>query len=255
MPTVLGALRRLLLAPAMADVTYDRRGVSPSTAAVGRRLESVPQAVILGFEAGVEAPGQREIEWRLDLVAAELRGFAYEGATMALTITDQLRPRRRCRTRGLLLGPAAPYAFLTYIGIGFAMARLPRRRWSRVLPDLSGSPFYPDLSWLAVDGYGFDLAYFNPVRWVDRQEIPPSYPWLGEARYFPRAVDQGIGRALWFLHGARVPEVAAGVARFSPRRQPDLWSGVGLAAAFAGGATAAGLGQLAAAAGDHRSDR
>lgn len=252
MPTALGALRRLLLTPSMAEVTFARRGLLPAPVTVTRRLESIPQAVILGFEAGIEARNLQEIEWRLDLVDADLRGFAYEGATMALTITDQLRPRRRSRTRSLLLGPARPHVFLTYIGIGFAMARLPRRRWPKVLPDLTGSPYYPELSWLAVDGYGFDLAYFNPRRWVERQEQPRPYPWLGTADYFPRAVDQGIGRALWFLYGAQVPDVAAAVARFPQHRQPDLWSGVGLAATFAGGVEADGLARLGAAAGCHR---
>lgn len=252
MPTLLGALRRLLFAPSLAEVSFEKRGFQPSAPAVTRRLESIPQAVVIGFEAGIEAPDLREIAWRLDLVDAELRGFAYEGATMALTITDQLRPHGRGRTRSLLLGPAEPHTFLTYIGIGFAMARLPRRRWSRVLPDLAGSPYYPDLGWLAVDGYGFDLAYFNPRRWVERQETPRPYPWLGAAEYFLRAVDQGIGRALWFIHGARVPDVAGAVARFSPRRRPDLWSGVGLAATFAGGADVESLARLAVAAGDHR---
>lgn len=251
MPTVAGALRRLLLAPSLAEVTFDRRGFAPSPPAVQRQLEAIPQAVVVGFEAGVEARDLQEIEWRLDLVAADLRGFAYEGATMALTILDQLRPRRRSRARELLLGPAQRYVFLTYIGIGFAMARLPRRRWFRVLPDLTGSPYYPALSWLAVDGYGFDLAYFNPRRWVDQQQIPRPYPWLGASGYFPRAVDQGIGRALWFIHGARAADVVAAVGRFPADRRPDLWSGIGLAAAFAGGAGEDCLGQLRAAAGDH----
>jgi hypothetical protein len=74
---------------------------------------------------------------------------------------------------------------------------------------------------------------------------------LNEPVYFPRAVDQGIGRALWFIHGARIPEVTAAVARFAPARRPDLWSGVGLAATFAGGADADGFGELAVAACDH----
>jgi len=252
MPSALGALRRLLLAPSLAEVTFDGRGFEAPAPAVARRLESIPQAVVVGFEAGIEARDLREIEWRLDLVEAELRGFAYEGATMALTIVDQLRSRRRAGARDLLLGPAEPYAFLTYIGIGFAMARLPRRRWSRVLPDLTGSPYYPALSWLAVDGYGFDLAFFDPQRWVQRQDVPRPYPWLGDAAYFQRAVDQGIGRALWFIHGARVSAVAAAVTRFPERRRADLWSGVGLAAAFAGGADRAGLLELRAAAGPLR---
>jgi hypothetical protein len=91
------------------------------------------------------------------------------------------------------------------------------------------------MSWLAVDGYGFDRAYFDTARWVERQREPEPYPWDGSPDYFLRAVDQGIGRALWFIHGGVVPDVAAAVRRFADRRRADLWSGVGLAATFAGG--------------------
>ncbi|GFJ96565.1 hypothetical protein Prum_102070 [Phytohabitans rumicis] len=66
----------------------------------------------------------------------------------------------------------------------------------------------------------------------------------GRADYFPRAVDQGIGRALWFIHGGQSPDVAAAVGRFATERHADLWSGVGLAATFAGGSDAEGLAVL-----------
>jgi enediyne biosynthesis protein E2 len=251
MSSVLGSVRRLLFAPSLTDVTFVGRGFVRPDPAVAARLEAVPRSVVVGFEVGIEAGNLQEISWRLELVEEELRGFAYEGATMALTVLDRLVPGRRSRTRELLCGPAAPYAFLTYIGIGFAMARLPRARWRGVLPDLTGSPYYPSLSWLAVDGYGFDLAFFHPRRWVDEQRVPRPYPWLGAAAYFPHAVDQGIGRALWFIHGARVDDVSMAVRRFAPPRRGDLWSGVGLAAAFAGGADDGALRWLRASAGEH----
>lgn len=252
MPTVFGALRRIALAPSLAEVSYAKRGLVAAAPAVAARLEAIPRAVIVGFEAGIEARDLQEIEWRLHLLDEELRGFGYEGATMALSVLDRMLPSRRSRTRELLLGPAQPFMFLTYIGIGFAMARLPRARWKGILPDLGDLPYYPDISWLAVDGYGFDLAYFHPERWVHQQRVPAPYPWLGRSDYFPRAVDQGIGRALWFLYGADVTAVTAAVRGFAAARQPDLWSGVGLAAAFAGAATPADLARLAEWAGDHR---
>jgi hypothetical protein len=140
-----------------------------------------------------------------------------------------------------------------YIGIGFAMARLPRPLWKKVLPELP-SRYHPTMSWLAVDGYGFDRAYFDTARWVDRQELPAPYPWQGSPAYFLRAVDQGIGRALWFISGAEQAKVAAAVHRFAPHRQADLWSGVGLAAAYAGGCPAEGLAELRRSAGAHSAE-
>ncbi|GLW05817.1 hypothetical protein Misp01_09470 [Microtetraspora sp. NBRC 13810] len=252
MSTVLGSLRRLVLAPALADVTFARRGFPVEGTAATGRLEAIPQSVICGFEWGIDARDQWELERRLDFVTPELRGFAYEGATMACAVLDAMRGGRGHRTRDLLLGPGQPHIFLAYIGIGFAMARLPRVLWKKAVPDLTGSPYYPVMTWLAVDGYGFDRAYFDTGRWVDRQEAPTPYPWEGSPDYFLRAVDQGIGRALWFICGGRAPQVAAAVRRFAGRRQADLWSGVGLAAAFAGGGEPAGLAVLRREAGEHR---
>jgi enediyne biosynthesis protein E2 len=253
MPTVLGSLRRLALTPSLASVTFERRGFPPAEPAIARWLEAIPHAVVCGFEWGIDARDQWELERRLELVEPGMRGFAYEGATMALTVLDAMSPGRRSRTRELLLGAGAPHIFLAYIGIGFAMNHLPRALWRKVLPDLPGNPFHPTMSWLAVDGYGFDLAYFDVRRYVERQAPPAPYPWQGRPDYFPRAADQGIGRALWFIQAARVADVDAAVRRFAADRQADLWSGIGLAATFAGGCGHEGLSTLRRLAGPHAS--
>jgi hypothetical protein len=254
MPTTLGSLRNLLLTPSLADVTFDRRGFPARPSEATSRLEAIPQSVICGFEWGIEARDQWEVERRLSLVEPEMLGFAYEGVTMAFTVRDAMAAGRGHRTRDLLRGPGQPHLFLAYIGIGFAMARLPRPLWRNVIPDLAGSPYHPTMSWLAVDGYGFDRAYFDTDRWVDAQKRPSPYPFAGWPDYFLRAVDQGIGRALWFIHGAQVPDVAAAVGRFAGARQADLWSGVGLAATFAGGCGRDPLLTLRRAAGQYGPD-
>jgi len=252
MPTTLGSLRSLVLSPSLAEVSFAGRGFAVTPSEATRRLETVPQAVVCGFEWGIDARSQWEVERRLSMVDPELRGFACEGVTMAYTILDAAGPRRGQRAQTLLRGSGQPHIFLAYIGIGFAMARLPRPLWKKVMPDLSGSPYYPVMSWLAVDGYGFDRAYFDTKRWVAEQKVPAAYPWEGSPDYFLRAADQGVGRALWFIHGGHVPDVAATVAGFASRRQPDLWSGVGLAATFAGGCGTAALATLRDGAGPHR---
>jgi enediyne biosynthesis protein E2 len=244
MPTTLGSLRRLALTPSLAKASFAGRGFPAASSEAAEQLEAIPHSVICGFEWGIDARDQWEVERRLGMVDPELRGFAYEGVTMAFTILDAMCPGRGDRTRNLLLGSGQPHIFLAYIGIGFAMAHLPRPLWKKVLPDLSGSPYHPTMSWLAVDGYGFDRAYFDTGRWVDEQRQPSPYPWEGSPDYFLRAVDQGIGRALWFIHGACAVDVAAAVGRFADHRRADLWSGVGLAATFAGGCKAEELARL-----------
>jgi len=249
MPTLLGSVRRLIFTPSLTEVTFAKRGFPGSPTEATDRMECVPQSVICGFEWGIDSRSQWEVERRLSMIEPELRGYGYEGATMAFTVRDAFGGHR---ARDLLLGPGEPHIFVASIGIGFAMARLPRRLWKKVVPDLSGTPFYPAISWLAVDGWAFDRAYFDTRRWVDEQYVPPAYPWAGYPGYFQRAADQGIGRALWFINGGRAADAAAAVRRFSEARQADLWSGIGLASTFAGGCDPQGLAWLYETAGPYR---
>ncbi|WP_329107739.1 DUF1702 family protein [Micromonospora sp. NBC_01699] len=251
MATALGSLRNLLMTPTLAEVSFHGRGFPTTPSDVTRKLETIPQTVVCGFEWGIDARNLWEIERRVNLVEPELHGFAYEGVTMAYTIRDAMSGRRNKLTEKLLRGPAQPHIFLTYIGIGFAMAKLPRPLWKNILPDLTGVPYHPTMSWLAIDGLGFDRAYFDTTTWITEQKQPTPYPWDGWPDYFPRAFDQGIGRALWFIHGANVTDVTTAVNNFPTSRQADLWSGVGLAATFAGGCTAHDLGTLRHNAGAH----
>src|SRR5690349_20328710 len=105
MSTMLGSLRRLVLTPSLADVTFARRGFPVTPSGTTRRLEAIPQSVICGFEWVIDARDQWEVERRLVLVEPELRGFAYEGATMAFTVRDTMAAGRGHRTRDLLVGP------------------------------------------------------------------------------------------------------------------------------------------------------
>jgi hypothetical protein len=92
------------------------------------------------------------------------------------------------------------------------------------------------LRWLALDGYGFHEAYFHTSRVVEEHR-PPRLVWIpaGSAQDAVHVVDQGIGRALWFVCGADIDYLSSTIARFAPDRHADLWAGVGLAAAYAGG--------------------
>ncbi|MFI5571970.1 DUF1702 family protein [Streptomyces sp. NPDC051740] len=248
---VLGALRRLVMAPSLEEVSFSGRGFAVRDDERARRLEAVPQAVVTGFEWGIEDRDLATTERRLSLVDPEQRGFAYEGATMACAVRDAMG-RSGHRTRDLLTGGGRPHIFLNYIGIGFAMAKLPRPLWKKLVPDLSGPAFYPQMSWLCVDGYGFDRAYFDTDTWVTRQRLDDPYAWEGDPAYWRRAFDQGVGRALWFIHGGHAGHVTAAVRAFAGDRQADLWSGVGLAATFAGGSTPAELALLREEAGSDR---
>ncbi|GAA2704341.1 DUF1702 family protein [Micromonospora olivasterospora] len=246
MPATWLALRRRLLTPSPRQTDLAERGFRVKDPAARAALEGAGRGFVTGFGHAAGSATPADAERLLEAVDRPFRGFAYEGAAMAyslmagLGLGDHVGP--------FLAGRAQRHVYMAYVGAGWAMARLPRWRWRRIFPT------DPLLRWLALDGYGFHQAYFHTRRYVHRQQRPAPAAWpLPElAAYADQVVDQGIGRALWFVGGADVRHVVELVGRFAPERRGDLFSGVGLAATYAGGVDPEELDALWRLAGDHR---
>ena len=241
MTTTLGKLRRRLLGISAAETTFSRRGFHSVDDAARSALEQVGREFVRGYQAALEENDLAQVVARLELVAPVSRGFAYEGAAMAFALIDGLIPWRRSRIGEFLNGPAARHRYMVHVGVGWAMARLPRAGRLDSSP-----PLDPLLRWLVFDGFGFHQAYFHPRPVVDHHQASRF-----DGSYAARAVDQGIGRALWFVNGADPERIATVTASFPSGRRPDLWSGIGLAATYAGGVGQAGLEALRDAAGPY----
>ncbi len=234
----MGRLRQRLFGISLQETRFARRGFRACRAEVQQRLERVGETFLDGYHAALLDDEAWPLAGRLAAIDPAWRGFAFEGAAMALTLLDELLPRRRRRLAAFLEGPGAAHVYMVHVGAGWALARL-RRRVARPLRRLD-----PLLGWLAVDGYGFHEGYFHPARFVRRQALPRRL-----AGYARRVFDQGLGRSLWFVDGADVAQIPATVAAFPQARRADLWSGVGLACAYAGGVEQAALEALHEAAG------
>jgi hypothetical protein len=194
-----------------------------------------------GYNAALEAGDSTALAASLEEYDAEARGFAYEGAAMALALLDWLTPWRRDRIASFLAGAGNPHAYMVHVGIGWVWARM-RLRVERRL-----EPLDPLLRWLALDGYGFHEGYFHFPKYVDLQVQPERL-----RGYALRAFDQGLGRSLWFAEGADVERIPVTIAGFPEQRWADLWSGVGLACAYAGGVEKDAIIALHEAAGSFR---
>ena len=206
------------------EASFRRRGFAGGTDAARARLEAVGRTFLTGYNEALAARGSAALERRLGAVPAVDRSFAYEGAAMAHTLLDLLTPWRRARLAELLAGPGRDHAYMVHVGAGWALARLGRGEGH--LP----RGLDPLLRWLAFDGYGFHEGYFHPGVALRARLRPRRL-----AGYALRAFDQGLGRSLWFVESANIERVATVVAEFPIDRHGDLWSGVGLAAAYAGG--------------------
>ncbi len=207
-------MRRRILTPNVSATRLDKRGFYQKNASARSLLETIGETFLTGYGCAAESRVPADVQAHLDVIPTQFRGFAYEGAAI------------------------------------WAMARVPRLRWSKLhAPD-------PLLRWLVLDGYGFHQAYFHTRRYVYERYRRPAFPWPpdGPRWYADRVIDQGIGRAMWFVGGADAQQVATLLDTFPEHRRPDLYSGAGLAATYAGGADEGELRWFFRHAGDYRRD-
>jgi hypothetical protein len=230
---LLAAARSWIFRLSHNEVSFDRRRFAAGEAAVRAHLERAGGAFVDGFNAAMKSGSVDDLRNELAAVPVDLTGFAYEGSGMALALLDLLMPFRRSRWQRFA-GVAGDHIYLVHVGAGWALARLNRR----AVPRWLGCD--PLLEPLVHDGYGFHEAFFDPERTVRAHRRPP-FADRGSMRVF----DQGVGRSLWFIECAQSKRIAETIGGFPSERIADLWSGVGLAAAYAGGAPRETLSTLA----------
>jgi hypothetical protein len=231
--TFWGKSRRALLGLSREKTSYARRGFRGATEQMRARLERVGTVFLLGYHAALEHGASEMLAPELNAVDLEGRGFAFEGAAMGLALLDFLTPWRRNRIGKFLRGAGGPHAYMVHVGVGWVWARASFgfRRWHKKLDPLLG--------WLAFDGWGFHEGFFHWPRYIAGQPAPKKL-----SGYERRVFDQGLGRSFWFVNGGNVELIAQTVSSFPAERQADLWSGIGLAATYAGIVSETLLGEL-----------
>lgn len=206
------------------EVTFARRGFSSAKAEVRERLEYVGTIFLVGYHAALQEREMEALSGRLEQVDLEFRGFAYEGAAMALTLCDAMPPRSN-RLQEFMAGAGKQHIYMLHVGAGWACARLP---WVRRRIEIFIRKFDPVLRWLVLDGYGFHQGYFHFKIPLSSALNPLS---VGARHVFY----QGLGRSLWFVHGCDPQQISKTISSFPALYQSDAWSGIGLACAYAGG--------------------
>jgi len=214
-------LRPLLLSPAVVD--FDRRGFRPGPAGTRAVLEAAARAFVTGFNTELVMPP--DVAPDLGDLPEHQRGFGVEGAGTAAALLDLLNLRGGRRLASVRAIHDRRHAYLVHVGVGWALAKLHRSKLGS-----SGTSDAPLLRWLAYDGLGFSQAFFAGPRKLRR--------WAAHPAHCDATCDirhQGFGRSLWFRACGDPSVVAAHIERLAPRHHGDAWSGVALAAVYAGG--------------------
>ncbi|HEC84487.1 MAG: hypothetical protein DRR08_14705 [Candidatus Parabeggiatoa sp. nov. 2] len=235
------SFRKRLFGISPEETTFSKRGFHAVSAEARERLENIGETFVYGYHAALLDDNPESLSQQLDTLPNERRGFAYEGAAMAMTLLDFLSPFNRNRFKRFAQGTGAHHIYMVHVGAGWAWARL-HRNVNKALTALD-----PLFRWLAVDGYGFHEGYFHWQKTITQAIVPRHLS--GYARH---VFDQGIGRSLWFIKGADIEAIVNTINNFPAERQADLWSGLGLGATYAGGADETALTHLVKLSNDFR---
>src|SRR5262249_24781329 len=88
--SLLGQARRRFLGLSPAEASFGKRGFLIGKEEAQQRLEQIGVTFLSGYHAALEETGFLPLARRLAAVEPELRGFAFEGAAMALALLDCL---------------------------------------------------------------------------------------------------------------------------------------------------------------------
>lgn len=218
--TILKPVLRLS-ADEFPKIAARRFGVQDDIDRVWQDFAPVAHTLVDSFWTTVDHPRFATLVPMLDATDDEVRGVAYEGAGMGLMLLDCLLPYQK-RLAGFLAGPGRAYKPLLYIGAGLALPPMP------VDPLRVMARSHDDERWLILDGYGFYHGFFAPERSLRRQVRPRRI-----SGYAAKMFDRGLGRSIWFTTAANTQRIADTIERFPATRRGDLWSGIGLACAYA----------------------
>ncbi|MGO5014674.1 DUF1702 family protein [Niallia sp. Sow4_A1] len=186
-------------------------------------LEKVGSTFLDGYHFVINFPNN--FTGKLESVPQQFRGFAYEGAAMALIIQDSISMFKRSRFRHFLEGAGKHHNYMLHIGAGWAYAKFP------LLFKKAFNKHDPLLKWLIVDGMGFYYGYFDWDKYINKKQLPRI---IKQNVNLSNVYFQGLGRSLWFVKGGDIYEISKTVDSFEEKIRSDLWSGVGLGAAYAG---------------------
>ena len=164
----------------------------------------------------------------IDLVqtGAEFRSIAYESAAMSIAMQDLALNNQLANWFLFVNGPGHAHATQVHVGLGWALAQ-------KLVNPMDYLLLMPPMHRYRVfDGYGYYEGIFRR-----RRSILNHLKLNVADAVASGALDQGVGRSLWYNSRADFDAAKTTLETFAAERQPDLWRGLGIAITYVGGST------------------
>ena len=180
------------------------------------RINNAKTSFLKGYQLALSCEPEKLIIGLNKLNTASI-GFAYEGASTAITIKDAAVADNQKSLTLFARKASRSFSSLIAVGAGWGLAKI-------------GKPV-EGIDTLKIsdiaDGYGFYLAYIK-----SSFNQPKSF--LDSDAAIVDSLDRGMGRALWFRKMGNIPAINEIICKLPSSRKDKLWTGVGLACNFTG---------------------
>lgn len=233
-------MRKQFLGLSLSEADFKVRGFEEGFEAQNR-LELVAKTVVQGYNTAVEHGLSEDLIAIKNSVDNELVGFFSEGIGMGLYALDIFSFPRKKKFWNFIEGVGNNHEYMSYIGAGLTCAVF-NSNFEKILD--KGS----ETCWLTLDGLGFYYAMFKTSKGIGKQYVPKKIK--NNAFYLDR-YDNGVGRAAWFYASGEPKKILETINQFPESRRGPIWSGIGLAATYAGGVSADKLKLLRKLSGKH----
>lgn len=160
----------------------------------------------------------------LESTDIEFRSIAYESASMSIALDDLKQGEQLTNWFRFLNEAATAHSTQLHVGLGWAFAQALKNPID-YLAELN-----PMSRYRVLDGYGYYEGIFRR-----RRSIINHLKLQVEDAVASSAIDQGIGRSIWYLNKGIIDDAKTMIEGFAVERHKDLWRGLGIAIAYVGG--------------------
>ena len=191
---------------------------------VTQKMETIQHTFLHVHDIFFASPYWKRHVAELESTNIEFRSIAYESVSMSIALEDLKHGDALTNWFQFLNEAASAHATQVHVGLGWAFAQQLKNPIA-YLPELN-----PMMRYRVLDGYGYYEGIFRR-----RRSIINHLKLQVDAAVASSALDQGLGRSIWYLNKGIIDEAKIMIEGFAVDRRKDLWRGLGIAIAYVGG--------------------
>ncbi len=191
---------------------------------VQHKMDTIQNTFLRVQDIFFESPDWKRHVVELESSDIEFRSIAYESASMSIALEELKQGEQLTNWFQFLNEAAAAHATQVHVGLGWAFAQQLKNPIA-YLPELN-----PMMRYRVLDGYGYYEGIFRR-----RRSIINHLKLQVEDPVASAALDQGLGRSIWYLNKGVIDDAKTMIESFAVERHKDLWRGLGIAIAYVGG--------------------